>query len=132
MNAFSSNFDLANAEPLELIPSANGAGETISRQMATLHEAANAVAALGRIMLEPQSELMLEFPAQIMALGEWRIEFTINQLADMSAFMQAGLTALLAITARKQDPTAAAQTLLSEYIDARAMLLAGTFTGNAA
>jgi len=96
----------------------------MSAQWAALHDAATAVAALAGLANEKPSAQVSNFPALIKDIGGWRMELAINGIADLAAMMKPGVKALLAVSARGQDPTAAALSLWREYDHARAALLA--------
>lgn len=91
---------------------------------ATLHDAARAVAAMAGLADEQPSTRVRDFPALIGDVGGWRLELASNGVADLAAMMTPGVKALLAVSARGQDPTPAALTLWQEYHAARGALLA--------
>jgi hypothetical protein len=96
----------------------------MSVQWAALQDAAGAVAALAGLAGEKPSAQVRNFPALIRDAGGWRLELATNGVADLAAMMTPGVKALLAVSARGQDPTPAALTLWREYHAARAALLA--------
>ena len=96
---------------------------TMSVQWAALQDAAAAVAELAGLAAEKPSAQVRNFPALIKDAGGWRLELANNGVADLSAIMRPGVKALLAVSARGQDPTAAALSLWREYHHARAALL---------
>lgn len=96
----------------------------MSAQWAALQDAASAVAALAGLASERPSAEVRDFPALIDDAGGWRLELATNGVADLAAMMTPGVKALLAVSARGQDPTPAALTLWREYHQARAALLA--------
>jgi len=96
----------------------------MSVQWAALQDAAGAVAQLAGLAAEKPSSQVRNFPALIKDAGGWRLELATNGVADLAAMMAPGVKALLAVSARGQDPTAAALTLWREYHHARAALLA--------
>jgi hypothetical protein len=95
----------------------------MSIQWAALQDAAAAVAAMAGLASEKPSAQVCNFPASIKDAGGWRFEMASNGVADLSAIMRPGVKALLAVSARGQDPTAAALSLWREYHHARAALL---------
>ena len=95
----------------------------MSVQWAALQDAGAAVAALAGLAEERTTAQIRNYPALIRDLGGWRLELATQGVADLSAVMQPGLKALLATSARGQDPTAAALRLWSEFREARAALL---------
>ncbi|NMW32731.1 hypothetical protein HKD42_11710 [Altererythrobacter sp. RZ02] len=106
-----------NAEP------SRGAS-TLTRQWAALQDAGSAIATLANLAPEEPSQKTRQFPVLIKDVDGWRLELAKNQVADMTAMMQPGLAALLAVNARGQDATAAAITLWREYHAAREAVLA--------
>lgn len=95
----------------------------MSIQWTALQDAGAAVATLAGLAPEKPNILVRNFPALIRDAGGWRQELAIRGVADLAAMMQPGLKALLAVSARGQDPTAAALCLWREFHEARAMLL---------
>lgn len=91
---------------------------------AALHDAADAVAALAGLTADQPSAGVRNFPGLIFDVGGWRLELATNGVADLAAMMTPGVKALLAVSARGQDPTPAALTLWQEYHAARGALLA--------
>ena len=96
---------------------------TMSVQWDALHDAAAAVAALAGLAEEKPEAQVRDFPDRIKNAGGWRFELARNGIEDMSAMMRPGVKALLAVSARGQDPTAAALSLWREYHHARDALL---------
>ncbi|WP_374591224.1 hypothetical protein [Novosphingobium sp.] len=66
---------------------------------------------------------MGDFPARIQALGGWRYKLAEQGVEDLFAIMEAGLTALLALHERGQNPIAAALALSDEFDAARFALM---------
>lgn len=108
----------------------------MSVQWAALHDAADAVAAIAGLGTELKTGLktgletgrvtsrIRNFPAQIRDVGGWRLDLAETGIADLSAIMTPGLTALLAVRARGQEASAAAQALWQEFQLARDTLIA--------
>ncbi|MBD3730977.1 MAG: hypothetical protein IE933_14890 [Sphingomonadales bacterium] len=107
------------AEPQRLRASSS----QMSVQWAALQDAAGAVATLAGLATEKPSPTVRNFPALIRDAGGWRLDLAERGIADLTAIMQPGLTALLAVNARGQDATAAALTLWREFHAARAAIL---------
>lgn len=105
-------------------PAVSRGPNAISAQWAVLQDAAAAVAALAGLAAEKPSAQVRNFPALIKDAGGWRVDLAAEGVADLAAIMRPGVKALLAVSARGQDPTAAALTLWREYHHARAALLA--------
>ena len=104
----------------------NGAQQkkSMSVQWAALHDAAAAVAAMAGLEPEQATARVRGFPAQIRDAGGWRLELAASGIADLSAIMKPGLTALLAVRARGQDAAAAALALWQEFQAARDAIVA--------
>ncbi len=105
-------------------PSAASADSALSAQWATLEDAASAIGALAGLAAEESSAEMRDFPIAIEDAGGWRLELAINGVSDLAAMMAPGVKALLAVSARGQDPAPAALALWREYHHARTALLA--------
>jgi hypothetical protein len=104
-------------------PGAIRGPSAMSMQWAALQDAGGAVGTLAGLAPEKASAKVRNFPALIKDVGGWRLELAARGVADLAAIMQPGLKALLAVSARGQDPTAAALTLWREFHEARAALL---------
>ncbi|WP_370190133.1 hypothetical protein [Qipengyuania sp.] len=127
MNAPSHEFDLAQAT---MLPPASPTGprtapdlELLTEQWEAVHEAADAIAALAQLAHEPPTADIAGLPGRSARIGGWTYEMTARGIDDLAAFMQPGLRALVALTAKGQDTTAAALTLWREFHTARAALL---------
>ena len=116
MNAFTPSLAPASTR------NANGATPT-SVRWAALYEAGNVVAMLAGVSSERPSHEMRNFPVMIRDCDEQRREAAERGLADLSAIMEPGLAALMAINARGNDCRAAAQALWHEFTVAREALL---------
>ena len=103
--------------------SAAASGSKISRQWTAVQDAATAVAMLAGVPAEQPSQAIRSFPARILDASGWRLELAKNQNDDMTAMMQPGLSALLAVNARGQNAQPAALTLWQEYVAARNAVL---------
>ncbi len=129
MNVQSSDFSPASASG-SLLPGAGRAqfgqasASAFSMKWSALHDAAGVVAALAGIQPEPMDLRMRSFPASIRDCGGWRAELAEQALADLTAVMEPGITALLAVHARGVDPAAPAAALWQEFCTAREALLA--------
>lgn len=100
-----------------------GSASALSMKWSALHDAAGAVALLaGR---EPQGmpSHVRHFPAAIRDAGGWRLELAEQGIADLTAVMEPGLAALLAVHARGMVPKAAALALWEEFLAARDAVL---------
>lgn len=115
-----------NAIPTDLHPAAPAAGkarQALSMRWAALHDAADVVAALAGIAPEQPSAAVRNFPAQVRDLGAWKLDLVRCGVDDLTAIMQPGLAALLAVNARGQSAAAAALTLWQEFLAARDALV---------
>jgi hypothetical protein len=110
--------------PAGLKPSAAPAAVAASAQWAALHEAAGIVAGLAGLADASPPPAVRDFPAIIARVGGWRAGLAEQGIADLSAVMQPGLSALLAIHAHGADTTVAARTLWGEFAAARTAVLA--------
>lgn len=119
-------FDLAQATMLP--PAPDGPREmpdtaALAEQWEAVHEAAAAVGTLAQLGREPLSAEILALPQRAAQRGEWHYEMAARGIDDLAAVMQPGLRALLSLTARGQDTTAAALTLWREFHAARAAIV---------
>ena len=96
----------------------------MSMKWSALHDAANVVAMLAGIAAEPMRPEIRNFPALMRDVGGWRRELAEQGIDDLSAIMEPGLAALLAVTARGVNPAPAALALWQEFHAARSALLA--------
>ena len=97
--------------------------EVAGLRWSALADAANVVAALAGLEPDPVSPEVRDFPALIRDTEPWRRERAENGVADLSAIMEPGLTALLAINAGGTDPRPAALALWREFVAARAAIV---------
>jgi len=126
MNALSHEFDLAHATMLP--PESCGPHELpelgrLCEQWEAVHEAAAAVANLAQLGREAESEQIAKLPLRVAELNGWRFETIARGIDDLAAIMQPGLRALLSLTARGQDTTAAALTLWREFHASRSAIV---------
>lgn len=91
----------------------------LSERWAALAGAARAVAVLAGEAFEDTGTAEL-----IEQAAPWRRERALHHLADLSAMMEPGLSALLAVRGRGADPAPAAGALLYEFARAHAALRA--------
>lgn len=94
-----------------------------SMKWSALHDAAGVVATLAGIAPEPLRPEVRNFPAVMRDAGGWRRELSEQGIDDLSAIMEPGLAALLAVHARGVDPASAALALWQEFHAARTGLL---------
>ncbi len=89
-----------------------------------LHDAVGVAGLLAGLAAEPMRPEIRNFPAVMRDAGGWRREQTEQGIDDLSAIMEPGLAALLAVHARGANPAVAALALWQEFHAARAALLA--------
>jgi hypothetical protein len=99
------------------------AWQALSLRWSALHDAANAVAALAGLAAEKPDLAVRAFPGRLRDAGGRRFQLVDHGVADIAAFMQPGLAALLAVSARGQDATAPALALWQEFYAARAAVM---------
>lgn len=97
---------------------------SFASRWAALQDAASAVALMAGREPEATSARIRNYPALVKNVGGWRYEMALRGLEDLSAIMQPGLTALLAVNARGLDATAPARALWTEFEQARDAMLA--------
>lgn len=95
----------------------------LGMKWSALHEAARAVAAIAGVAAEAMNAEQRAFPVAIRDCRDWRRELAEQGIADLSAIMEAGLTALLSALAGGADPRSAALALWHDFVDARDALL---------
>ena len=95
----------------------------LGMKWSALHDAAAVVAALAGILPDAMTADMRNFPAAMRDAGGWRRAMAEQGIEDMSAFMEPGLSALLAVHARGVSPSAPALALWQEFIAARDALM---------
>ena len=100
------------------------AWHAFSLRWAALHDAANAVAMLAGLAPEKPDPAVRSFPARVRDGAGRRFSLVEHGVADIAAFMQPGLAALLAVNARGQDATAPALALWQEFHAARTAVMA--------
>ena len=118
VNSFSSMADAGRAS------FGTAAASAISMKWAALGDASAIVAQLAGVEPEKPTPTMRNFPAVIRDAGGWRYDTARKGIEDLSAMMEPGLAALLAVNARGADPSAAAKALWREYCAAKQALLA--------
>ena len=84
------------------------------------------ICTLAGLATEPMTSTLRNFPAAMRDAGGWRRAMAEQGIADISAFMEPGLSALLAVHARGVNPTAPALTLWQEFVAARDAMMALT------
>jgi hypothetical protein len=94
-----------------------------SMKWSALHDAAGVVAMLAGLAAETMRPEVRNFPAVIRDTGGWRRTLAEQGIEDLSAFMEPGLAALLAVNARGANAAPAALALWQEFLVARNALL---------
>ncbi len=95
-----------------------------SMKWSALHDAVAIVGTLAGLAPEAMRPEVRNFPAMIRDAGGWRRDQADQGIEDLSAVMEPGIAALLAIHARGVNPASAALALWQEFHAARAALLA--------
>ncbi len=98
----------------------------MSMKWSALHDAVAVVGTLTGMAPEAMRPEIRNFPAMMRDVGGWRRDLAEQGIDDLSAVMEPGLAALLAIHARGVNPAPAALALWQEFHAARAALLALT------
>lgn len=96
----------------------------MSMKWSALHDAVAVVGSLTGMAPEAMRPEVRNFPALMRDVGGWRRELAEQGVDDLSAVMEPGLAALLAVHARGVNPAPAALALWQEFHAARAALLA--------
>ena len=96
----------------------------MSMKWSALHDAVNVVGMLAGLAAEPARPEIRNFPAVMRDTGGWRRALAEQGIDDLSAVMEPGLAALLAVHARGANPGVPALALWQEFHAARAALLA--------
>ncbi len=89
-----------------------------------LHDAAGIVGVLAGLPAEPSKPQVHNFPALVREAGGWRTALAEQGIDDLTAIMEPGIAALLAVHARGASCAAPALALWHEFFRARAALLA--------
>ena len=105
-------------------PGAGQIGPVTSIRWSALGDAGVVVAMLAGIEAERPSRFIRNFPGLLRDCPAWERNLAIGWIDDLTAIMEVGLAALLAVNARGTDCRPAALALWGEYILARASLLA--------
>lgn len=98
-------------------------GNGMSMTWSALHDASAVICQLSGIQPEMRRPEVRNFPAIMRDTGGWRYDLAKQGVDDLAAFMEPGLAALLAVSARGQSPAPAATALWHEFVAARAALL---------
>ena len=126
MNAHSS-FTQAGTSPLPTSGRpefGQAAASAMSMKWSALHDAVGVVGMLAGLAAEPMRPEIRNFPAVMRDAGGWRCDQTEQGIDDLSAIMEPGLAALLAVHARGVNPAVPALALWQEFHAARSALLA--------
>jgi hypothetical protein len=98
----------------------------LGMRWSALHDAAGVVATLAGLAPEPMTKELRNFPAVMRDAGGWRRAMAEQGIGDISAFMEPGLSALLAVHARGVSPAVPALALWQEFLAARDAVVALT------
>lgn len=102
----------------------HGAASAVGGRWIALCDAAAIVATLAGVDPRADAGESASFTARIGHAEPWRLVQAENGIADLSAIMEPGLAALLAVNARGADPRPAARALWREIRAARDAILA--------
>ena len=102
----------------------HASGNAMSMTWSALQDAAGVVSTLAGLQPEMRKPEIRNFPAMMRDTGGWRYELAKQGVDDLAAFMEPGLAALLAVSARGVSPVPAALALWQEFVTTRAALLA--------
>ena len=95
----------------------------MSMKWSALHDAATVVGTLAGVATEPMRPELRNFPAVMRDAGGWRREAAEQGIDDLSAIMEPGLAALLAVHSRGTNSAVPALALWQEFQVSRAALL---------
>ena len=126
MSALAQDFDLAQAAMVPPAQPRRGDARDVAElanSWDAVHQAAEAVGALAQLGQEARDPQAMALPARAAELGGRHYDAVARGIEDLSAVMQPGLRALLALTAQGRDTTPAALTLWREFHLARAAIL---------
>ncbi len=101
-----------------------GSASLMSMKWSALHDAADTVARIAGLGVEPMGPAIRNVPSFMRDAGGWRRALAEQGVTDLSALMVPGLSALLQAHARGADTRPAAAALWQEFILARDALLA--------
>ena len=95
----------------------------MSVRWTALADAANVVTTLAGLLPERTTAEVRNFPALVRDAETWRREQAENGIADLTAVMEPGIAALLALQARGTDSRPAAMALWHEFLAARSAIM---------
>lgn len=96
---------------------------SMGMKWSALHDAAGIVATLAGMAPEPMRAELRNFPAVVRDAGGWQRDMAEQGVEDLTAIMETGIAALLAVHARGIDSRAAAMSLWQEFLSSRRALL---------
>lgn len=99
------------------------AASTLSMKWAALQEAGSAVSLMAGFEADKSTPEIRNFPAIVKDAGGWRLEAARRGIDDLTAIMEAGMAALLAVHARGADMSAPANALRREFRSAKSAVL---------
>ncbi|MHA6318618.1 hypothetical protein ACXYN8_13265 [Altererythrobacter sp. CAU 1778] len=95
----------------------------LSMKWAALQEAGSVVSMMAGFEPDKSTSEIRNFPAIVKSAGGWRLEAARRGIEDLTAVMEAGMAALLAVNARGADASAPAKALRSEFRRAKTAVL---------
>lgn len=122
MNEQSQSF--ARGRPGQPPAFGNGSPTPVSLRWAAMMDAAEIVAMLAGVECGNGAAEVRNFPARLQREADhWRRTQAAHGIADLTAVLEPGMNALLAINARGGNPAVAARALWQEFSSARSALL---------
>ncbi len=118
--------NLDSAIPLEagLTAGAVGFSDVTGLKWTALHEAAAVVAALAGVPQQPLAPELRGFTGALARAPHFRRELAEQGVDDLTAIMQPGIAALIAVRSHGGDATAPATALWHEFTSSRDALVA--------
>lgn len=118
--------NLETAIPLEagVAPGALDFADVTALKWTALHDAAAVVAALAKIPQQPLADELYDFAGAVAGAPHYYRELIEHGVDDLTAIMQPGIAALIAVRSRGGDATVPATALWQEFTAARDALLA--------
>ncbi len=95
------------------------AAGSLALKWSALHQAADTLATVAGLVPAQRSAQVRDFPRAIQHAGGWRRRLAEQQVDDLTAIMEIGVSALIAAFHHGAAPFAAARTLAEEFEHAR-------------
>lgn len=124
MDATPINLDMAYPLEAGMPAGALDLADVTALKWTALHDAAAVVAALAGIPQQPLAAELRDFAGAVANAPHFRRELAEHGVDDLTAIMQPGIAALIAVRSRGGDATAPAVALWQEFTASRDALLA--------